>query len=593
MAYLQRNIPPANQHLNFVLESMAGGLNNTDFTPEHNQAVLIKNMSFSDGDAMGKRKGTKYYDDNTFTNVVEFIDYYKPYDKEPIQITSTKNNIYANGTRIASVEDVVCGTTFAGNYLFVDGKRFRSYGTFPQSGSTYVKIIGDATEEMIVMNIVDAPEGYTPLDKEHTRGVTVYDYSSKQVWYEPCEFEIEDPYNGASVVPLNTRFLVGHNGRLFVSGNDDDDDNIFISHIQNPYYFPVSLPLQPTPNADRIKGLIVYDDSVVVGRGEDIHVITGNSNNPDITNDLFRMRKLNTHTGFANNSSVNVVHNYLFFLGSDGVCYALSSVNQSNHLLLTTVISNSIDLFKEPISFDKQDVFNAKSIFYDNEWYLSINNKVLVYSYEHRAWTVYYNLNARCFTIYDFDLIWGNNDGRLITFSDNYLDLGAPFECRIETKNFDLGNPILYKYFREFSLVAHVFADFASDIRVSFEIDYLRVNHKNSLRSQMSRWGISKWGDRFINNDINISFPLFVHRRGRYLKFIFANGWDVSHKVYAIGDLENILNVENEETLAYVELEDKYFLRSDNEWVELTDFELNQAMKVYELNGDYTLRSKR
>lgn len=700
--YIQRNYPSPHEHRTFEIRSMVGGLNNTDYMPRDHEAVLIKNMSFSDGDAMEKRKGTKYYNDVQYPEAVENIDYYSPYESivtyerpsvnvsehpvsdtsmnqaqmddrlgkahdagfkhfavvdllglsylfvshspivkagsvirsasdmlaynntaeemtvgrsfdftehEPVVVTdysveatvrnhvqmvSTRYGLYADGVEVARTASSAQGVNYMGMYLFVDGERFRAYGSFAQEAGEYVKIIGTPTEDYIVMNVVDAPLGYEPLGEEHLVGVTVYDYENKQIWYEPSIHQQRDPYAGFSVVPKEARYMVTHRNRMFVSGNDEDDDNVYISDIDSPFYFPASLPLQPTPNADKVTKLIVFNDSVIVGRHHDVYAITGSSNNPEISEDLFRLKRVNTHTGFMNSTSANVVHNYLFYFGSDGVFYAMSSINQSDHLLITQILSRTLDMAKEPLNFSKADLQEATTVFFDNEWYVSFGNKALVYSYDHSAWTVYEGLGARSFAVHEFDLMWGTSDGRLVMYATDYLDLGEPFECRIETKSFDMGSPMLYKYFREFAVVAHTFPDFASDIRVSFEIDYTRVDHISKVKNQMSRWGISLWGDRFINNNINMSNPLPVHRRGRYIKFIFANGWDVQERAYSLGDLEHITAKVAGETLVWVELEGLFYLYDiDREWTPLTEFQKNQAMKVYEINGDYTLRSKR
>lgn len=508
-------------------------------------------------------------------------------------VTSTDNRLYVDGDEVATVSGQVSGTNFMGMYLFADGESLRAYGTFPQESGTYTEVIGTPIEDFTTMKVVNPGKDYIPLGKEHTRGVTCYDYTRKLIWYEPCENELDDPYAGANIIPNRTKYLINHNGRLYASGDELDDDNVFISDLSNPFYFPVSMPLQMNPNSDKVVGMVVYNDSVIVGRTRDIHAITGNSNNPELSDDVFRIRKLNTHTGFMSHNSFDIAHNYLLFLGGDGKCYALSSMYQGHQALLTRVISNQVDLYKEPLGFKREELESSVSAFFNDEWHVAIGDKRMVYSYKHRAWTVYYGIEARSFAILGNTLVWGNDDGKLVVFTDEYLDSGKPFEARITTKDFNMDSSIIYKYFREFYVVGHVYDKHPSDIRISFFVDYRRVHARNLLRNQKSRWGYSKWGDRFIHDNINYSYPIPIHLRGRFISFSFANGWDVQESVLLREDLNNVSGKVDEETLCYVRDEEAYYLYTEREWVKLSEFELNQAMKIYEITGAYTLRSTR
>ena len=62
----------------------------------------------------------------------------------------------------------------------------------------------------------------------HLEGVLNVDYTNSNIWYEPCKAEIEDEYKGVNVIPKNIKYIVGHKGRIFASGDREDDDNIYI-----------------------------------------------------------------------------------------------------------------------------------------------------------------------------------------------------------------------------------------------------------------------------------------------------------------------------------------------------------------------------
>src|SRR5690606_2606183 len=104
------------------------------------------------------------------------------------------------------------------------GDKIRVYGKFPQSTTTYEEVIGTPVDDYVVLEVVNPPADYTPLDTSHTRGVTKYDYNNLKVWYEPCQNEKTDAYKGENVLPEKPKYIVNHNGRIFLSGSEKDDD---------------------------------------------------------------------------------------------------------------------------------------------------------------------------------------------------------------------------------------------------------------------------------------------------------------------------------------------------------------------------------
>jgi len=593
MAYIQKVTPPPNKILNFSLRDMSGGLNNRSDELKDNESPDLINMMFIDDVLMEKRKGQKYYDALDLASPITFIDEYKPYNDDDVLLRATDSALYAGTTCLSdTLAGTPTGTNHGGRYFFADGAFLKVYGKFPQSTSTYQKVIGTAVDEYMIMKVVTPPE-YTPLDTSHVQGVLVVNYDDKTIWYEPCQLELEDPYMGANIVPDGMKYIVSHNGRLFASGVDEDDDNVFISDVNNPFYFPVSMPLQLPPNSDKVVNMIVFDDAVIVGRMQDIYAIRGNTNRPDAGVQPFYLRRINSHTGFASPTSANVAHNYLFFLGSDGNAYALGNTNTEERILATLILSQTIDVKKAPISVDMDDLLTATSVFFQDMWYLSIGDKVLVYSYRNRSWVLFNQLNARSFYVLNNELIWGNDDGRIAMFDDvNYTDFGTPYEAHWYSKRFDMDDANSYKQFREFFIVAHTFEDWDSQIKVVFEVDYSDVSGGVTIENQISLWGISKWGSRLINRNINESFPIVIGRRGRNIRVKLTNGYFVHGTVETYGDLEAYLGKQEGVVVKVID-ESAFYLYTKGSWVKLVDSDINQRMKVYQVNGDYELRGKR
>lgn len=592
MPYIQRNTPPPNKIHTFSLTNFVGGLNNRSEVLQANQCSSVLNMTFADDTVMEKRRGSTYVDTMKLNGELVFIDEFKPYNDHDVLIRATKTELYIGSTKMANLQGQVTGVNFAGKYFFADGDKLYVYGKFVQESTTYEKVIGTPDPNYLLLEVVNPPTSYTQLDTTHVRGVLQVNYTNKKVWYEPCKNEVDDPYKKTNVLPSKPRYLVVHNGRLFISGSEKDNDNVFISDVQNPYYFPVSLPMQLPPNSDKIVGIHVYDDGVVIGREEDIYFITGMTNRLDMGVPVFRLQKLNSHTGFANHYSVDVAHNYLFFMGSDGNAYALSSVQRDKRALASSILTKTIDFFKEPINLTKEDILKSSGLFFDDKWYVTMKDKVMIYSYRHQAWTMYNNLHARCFYKFKNILIWGDKEGRTNMPSEDYLDHGIPFEAYWTSKNFDMDDANAHKQFREFFIVAHTFADHISDVNLTFDVDYVDVKSKVLINNQVSIFGKAKWGDRFIARNINASTPFTIGRRGRTIRFTFRNGYFPANPVETHADLSGYLG-KKDGVLVRVNDEQEYYLYDEGEWVKKTIQELNQAMRVYQVNGDYEYRGKR
>ncbi|RJE47677.1 hypothetical protein A7K50_03245 [Dehalobacter sp. MCB1] len=595
MAFIRKKLPSPNVVYTFSLQDFTGGLNNRSEVLEPNEAKSLMNVRFGDNTSIENRPGQNYYDDLQLDGEVVFIDEYKPYNDLPMFIRATEREIYVNNTLLTNIAGKPCGVTHQGKYFFCDGDKLYCYGKFDQVTSTYINVIGTPNPSYCLMTVVSPDIAAVRLNTDHTQGVLNIDYTNMQIYYVPCENEFVDTFSGANVVPDNLKYIISHQGRLFASGCAEDDDNVFITDLQHPFYYPVSLPMQVPPNSDKIRGLCVYDNSVIVGREKDMYVITGDTNIIDTGADVFALKRLNTHTGIANHDSMKVAHNYLFYLGSDGIVYSLASANNNNERVLATVnISKNLDLTKEPLNFYLYEIDYATAFFFNNEYYLSISDKVLVYSYLNQKWVISKGLDASSFYSKDNKLLIGRLDGTTSFLDENtYLDFGKPYQASFYSANLDMSDAVIYKYFREFYLVAHVFQDYPSDITVLFEIDYIDVVDRLIISNQISQFGKAIWGDsRFITRNIAESLPFIIGRRGRNIRFKLSCSYDVDGEVDFYSDLTAYTG-KVDGLLVYVADEDCYYLYIDGQWLAQSLYDLEQRMKFYQINGDYEKRGKR
>lgn len=441
-------------------------------------------------------------------------------------------------------------------------------------------------------------EEYKYIGDWKTGTETIDGVACNTKWYEPCTHELEDAFLGVNLIPENPSFICYSKNRLILSGIPSDPQTIYISEVNNPYYCPVGLGVSLPPNGDKVTGLTSFHDSLVITRQDDIHVLYGNTNKESY-GELFKLKRINTHTGCTNGNTIKVVNSYMFYLGTDGVVYKMHTTNTDVNLLATSVLSQTINLLLSPLSFTFDEMKKAISAYNNDYYYLSIGDRVLVYSYRFMAWTVFDRINPIAMHVHDNKLIWVNTSGKLMEFDETtYLDDGMGYSCKWESKLFDLGYPIHYKYFKYISLVFDVYENFLSSAKIVFEIDYEDVELTQEFVNQISRWGKAKWDENVFGlRNINKSVPAYVGRRGRLVKVKVKNGYDFNMQVKTVANLpETGINVG---TAVYVSDTHQFFVRAFDEekytayWRELLEEDVNQPLKLYNVEIEYSLRGRR
>lgn len=599
MRYIQRNIPSPAKIYSFTLKNFVGGLNNRDQDPDENQCTDVLNMSFMADGVMEKRKGTTAFDSGVMDSPIVFIDEYRPSNPDApddgdqlIRATRKEIRFDANLVRTFPKEGYVSGINHEGKYIFADGSGLFSYGRFTDRPGTHVKIVGTQISDFVLMEIVSPPSGFTPLAKPEKTGVRVLDFTNRKVWYEPCAYEIEDTFKEGNVVPKNPRFIVAKEGRIYVAGDDKDNDTVAISDTGNPYYFPAVLPLQLPPNSDRIAGLAVYNNAVVVGRRLDIHAIIGDTNRTDSGLPVFQLKRINSHFGFASHRSVVNAHNYLFFLGSDSNFYALRNLEYNTDNISTQIISKTLNIHGFPIDVTKDNIWHSSGVFFNDCYYCSVGDKILIYHYLHQAWTMYDQIEATSFHVLFNTLLMGAKSGKILMHGTDYLDEGRPYRAMWRTKWLDMGDSNSLKMFRDFFIVSRSTKDYTSTVNIKFEVDYQDIDRNVDIETIFSVYGASKWGDYYTNREVNASLPFQIFRRGRTIRVTFWNTEHATHEVETFSDLEAIPNP-TRGIIAHVKDSGKYYILGDIEWREWLPEEYNQGMCLLQLSGEYEFKWKR
>lgn len=540
--YMQNLNIPTPDIKSHVLQVFNGGINNVN-EPSSTQAYDLINMSFSDSSLMEKRTGlinTGKVTAMSSSLPITLIDEFKPYVGENKLITANNVALYVDNVLLTAVQGQVRGTTFMNKYWFVDG-----VDIFIYDGTT-------------VKKLKNPPVGFTPAVAPATVGV--WGSNATHLWYEPCKAEMEDAFKGANVIPIAPRYICARKNRLYLAGCKDDVQNVFISDIQNAFYFPVTLPLQYNPNGEKITGLKEFMDQVIVGKSESVWAIYGSTNRLDNPDELFVAKQVATHAGVYCQESMQLMHNYLVFMGNDGVIYKMTTPNTDVRLITTTVLSKTLDISKFPL-FIKRDssMICYGAVYFNDEYWIRINDKVLVYNYQYMSWTIYDSLDAHYFFNLNGMRVIGDGKGRILRqkIYFNYIDETTAPEIVEEsshafsdytstemkaipafwkTKRMDMDMPAYYKFFRDIFVVTSTYRTINAYVDMLFEVDYDDFESSFRISNRVAIFGISLFGERFLSKDITQSIPTRIGRRGRYLSITLRNNdMDGPLKIHEIG----------------------------------------------------------
>ena len=603
--YVRQSPKPVKQEV-FSLAVFGGGLNNVsgDTTIADNQATDCKNMMFVGDEIVEKRYGTVAVDetvlmDGELPTAVTWVDEFKPVNVASSIVRASDKEVYFGTTKASDVSGTVKGTNYIGKYYYVDGDKFMMFNgtknyqikedpkTFATSAyattlPTPITIsvdkldvrtkIGDTVQHETVAGIKqyvltgvdienktitintaltqniasgDLIRLYVPRPKPtYVEGEYKVDETNNLMWYQPCDYELSDSYKGENYIPVHPNTIAIRGERIYLSGDTENPHNIYMSDIANPMYFPAYVGFSCPPNGDIVVDILEFDDALVVARHNDMYVIYGNSPVPTSVSP-FQMKKIDTHIGFMARNGYAILNNVLFYLGYDGKFYRMSTTQTNVEYLMTRPLTDIVDIKREPLSFSAYDLQSLSTISYNNEFWMRIGDKIMVYSYSNRGFTYYQGMNASSLYTNGIDVYVGRADGKLAkTDKTKYSDLDLPIDAVYETKRFSLSSDINYKYFNQCMLTSHAFDNYASNISMEFEIDFYYKNNLNVIKSANSAFGITDWGERFIDNNIVKSEWMMLNYRGRTIKFkVSNNALDEPMRIYDINVIYSMRDI--------------------------------------------------
>ena len=437
-----------------------------------------------------------------------------------------------------------------------------------------------------------------------------------EIWYEPCEYELEDGFKGGNLLPPTIGVMEVHKDRLYISGSEYDRNMIWISDILNPFYFPVSTALSTPPNDDYVTALHSYNDALIIGRRNSIFTLFGNTNRDDTSNQ-YNLVELNVHTGMPNGFSANRVYHMLFFVGSDGNFYKLLPPSTTSDSFYTTQLNTKIDITLPPFNLNTAIVDLAISVFDSKEglWYVQLGEHTLVYNYSLMAWTRYNNINAIKFIKMDNEIQYLNDFGSIYKFpnkngNQDYYDdvyessigrvIKVPVNAYWTSRNMDMGVPARVKQFRDTYVTSESFEDYPTVVRVKYEVDYVDITGEFTIENEIAKWDKALFDkSKFTSRNIDRSLPIMLNRRGRTIKVFYGSGYKYMGVYYDTPEPGSI----EEGQVFYSYPDDALFLRvpcrreynniKDRYYLNLSNTSINDALLVHNIIGIYELKGYR
>lgn len=393
---------------------------------------------------------------------------------------------------------------------------------------------------------------YKPAEGKNIVGKEVWNKSQRFAYYEPCLLELADNFAGESYLPNKPSVITVHNNRLFISGDTKQPHGVYMSRTLQPLYFPSGAGLAVKPDGQEVVDMVVFDNTLVIGRKTDMYVLHGNSEYQNTSTTAYSIKQMDVSCGFMNRNCGAFLNNYYIFLGSDGRFYKLNTPTTFVEYLMTSPLPNKCDVYSKPINITNGSKLFLSTTAYKNEVWFSIyesksKNVVVVYNYDNMSFTYYTGLNSRFLKKYD-DRLYIGNDNNIVTYYDDISDshvyydcsdfIGSDvinaYECRYYTKRFDLGDSIVFKYFKQFLLTTHAFGESVSSgvlqnnvdssIKVQIEVDYVDLDIFENIVSNISRFDKAHWNvDYFNNKNLFKTRYYYIDIRGRTIMFKFSN----------------------------------------------------------------------
>lgn len=240
-----------------------------------------------------------------------------------------------------------------------------------------------------------------------------------------------------------------HWERLIMYGDTKNGTTIYISHLQNPRYFPINNSLTFDNNEqESLTKLVHYRDFIVAFMPSSIQGLFGKAPTGD---DMYTRMKLHTGIGCIAAETAKVMGNDIAFLSKEGV-QIIQSFGITDDKMNVSKIDHPIASL---IPADSQ----ACAAVYDNQYHLCFpnSNKRFRFYYGFGVWTTDESPIFNASKLYEWNgdlIIQSYSTGAIYQLDGRFFhDDGFIYEDRLITKGFTFGEPHHKKKLKEVQLI--------------------------------------------------------------------------------------------------------------------------------------------
>lgn len=344
-------------------------------------------------------------------------------------------------------------------------------------------------------------------------------------WYEPCQNELEYGGLGENYFPSNPKNLTIFKSRLCTTGDYGQKNEIRMTNVNNPLYFPAALSISVNPNGNEVVDMFEFDGALIIGRDKDIYALYGNSSSLS-SDQMFAVKKMDANIGMIGYKCGALINNYYIFLGTDGKLYKMTTPTTNVEYLMIKPITTFIDLFKKPLELSYEQMKSCNCVSYKNHIYWLIGDKVLVYSYDNMSFTYFTGWNATCLYTNGLDFFFGDEYGNRCKWNkDVYNDCGKAIKANLRTKTYTMHSPVSYKYFEQMCMTFGRHMSYDSNITMQVFAD----NRRRVIREVHPVWENSLYDDAQwkINHFAALPYQktdwMMLNFRSRTISFLFEN----------------------------------------------------------------------
>ena len=246
----------------------------------------------------------------------------------------------------------------------------------------------------------------------------------------------------SSTIHKCNRILL-HWNRVILYGDEYNSDLIYISHLNNPNFFPTPNTLRFENNRNEgITSLVQYRDSIVAFTQTTIQALYGKSPLD------YRRVTLNTGIGCIAPYSAVVSKNYIMFLSLEGV-HILKSVGYTDDKANVEKIDVKID------NLTTREI-DACAAIHDGQYHLTLpqEGRRLRYYLDTGAWSKDESVKLNFKRLYTWDgELYGQSNEAYRFDKDSWTDDGHVYDDIWESRYLTFGQPFHPKKLKEFQVI--------------------------------------------------------------------------------------------------------------------------------------------